>query len=827
MSEIVDRLAAALADQYRLDRELGRGGMATVYLARDLKHDRLVALKVLHPELAAALGPERFLREIRTAARLQHPHILTVLDSGEASGLLWYSMPYVEGESLRERLAREHCLPVEDALRIAREVSLALDYAHRHEVVHRDVKPENVLLSDGQALLADFGVARAVAAGGGRLTETGLAVGTPAYMSPEQATGAHEVDGRSDIYALGCVLYEMLAGEPPYTGPTAQAMITRRLSEPAPPVRRARPAVSEAVERAVVKALAQMPADRFQTAGELAQVLAAAQVTDQGTASTPTASPASAPPAAAARSRRRPTVPSALAFVLGLLVTATMGMLLWRRSHRSGEPAGADAAANAAVAPSVAILYLQNLSADSSDAYLGDGLTEEITSRLSQSQRLRVKSRGAVRRFRDTAPEDPTAIGRMLGVDYLLEGSTRRVGDRVRVSVGLVKAADGFQVWGEDYDRPLTDVLAVQAEIAGQVVTTIAGKLAPEERAALTKRPTESPTAYDHYLRGQYYLGRRSLASVRRAIAEYQAALDLDPRFAAAQAKIGYAYGLWDDYGWKSADLPADSVLPRAIAASARAVALDSTSSDVWVTRGYVLRRRYSEDSLPAQLVAYQRALALDSTNVEGYQRLGVLLAWNLEEDSAGLVTLKRGLRLDPVRAPLLEAIGRTYMLERRCPESILWSDSALAVDSSLFTARWTRARCRLQLGDTAGAVRDRRAALRLPDAPSRMELAFSEVAVASGDTAGLGRRVEATLRVFPTGESYRDMATTQRTEILTAVQTLVSLGQHERALMLLTRIGPPGMYWVRTPEFDPIRHDPRFQRLVRLAREAAQESGR
>ena len=273
MTDVSDRLRSALADRYMLERELGRGGMATVYLAHDVQHDRPVALKVLHLELAAALGPERFLREIRTTARLQHPHILPVLDSGEAAGLLWYTMPYVEGESLRERLRREVQLPVEDALGIAREVGLALDYAHRHGVVHRDIKPENILLSDGQALVADFGVARALEQGiEGRLTETGLALGTPTYMSPEQASGGL-VDARSDVYALGCVLYEMLAGEPPFTGPTPQAIIAKRFTGEVPHVREARSAVPESVDQAIHKALALVPADRFPTASGFAAAL--------------------------------------------------------------------------------------------------------------------------------------------------------------------------------------------------------------------------------------------------------------------------------------------------------------------------------------------------------------------------------------------------------------------------------------------------------------------------------------------------------------------------------------------------------------------------
>src|SRR5688572_24041279 len=262
------QLQAALADRYRIERELGRGGMATVYLAHDLRHDRPVALKLLHPDLAASLGDDRFQREIRLAARLQHPHILTVYDSGEAVGRLWFTMPYVDGESLRGRLARERQLPVEDAIRIAREAAQAIQYAHEHEVIHRDIKPENLLLTrDGNTLVADFGIARGLAGSAeSRLTETGLAIGTPAYMSPEQASGDRGLDARSDLYSLAAVLYEMLAGQPPFTGATTQAMLARRFTEPAPSVRALRPSVPESVDQAIRKALAAVPADRFSTA---------------------------------------------------------------------------------------------------------------------------------------------------------------------------------------------------------------------------------------------------------------------------------------------------------------------------------------------------------------------------------------------------------------------------------------------------------------------------------------------------------------------------------------------------------------------------------
>lgn len=274
MADLVDRLQAALAGRYTLERELGRGGMATVYLAQDLKHHRPVAVKVLRPELAAALGADRFLREIEIAARLTHPHILPLHDSGEAAGFLYYVMPYMAGESLRDRLNREKQLPVEDALQISREVADALSYAHSLGLVHRDIKPENVLFEAGHAVVSDFGIARAItAAGGEKLTETGIALGTPAYMSPEQASGDAQLDGRSDLYSLGCVLYELLAGEPPYTGPTAQAIIARRLTEPVPALHTVRETVPVHVERAIRTALAKAPADRFGTAAQFAQAL--------------------------------------------------------------------------------------------------------------------------------------------------------------------------------------------------------------------------------------------------------------------------------------------------------------------------------------------------------------------------------------------------------------------------------------------------------------------------------------------------------------------------------------------------------------------------
>jgi len=361
-------LAASLTGRYTIEREVGHGGMATVYLARDLRHERLVALKVLRPDLGAAVGAERFAREIKLAARLQHPHILSVFDSGEtATGQLWFTMPYVEGESLRDRIRREHQLSLEETVRITREAALALQYAHEHGIVHRDIKPENVLLTkDGSTLVADFGIARALdtapSATGESLTATGMVVGTPQYMSPEQAAGDRDVGPRSDVYSLGAVAYEMLTGEPPFTGATAQAVVAKMMSGEAPSVRRARPSVPEAVDVAIRRALAPVPADRYATAAEFAKAMDAAERT--------TAAPAAV--ITSARGRRRVPVGAAL---LGLGICIGAGFLFAWRSRE-----GSMAAPGGAIR--LAVLPFENLG-DSADAYFADGMTDALRGKLA------------------------------------------------------------------------------------------------------------------------------------------------------------------------------------------------------------------------------------------------------------------------------------------------------------------------------------------------------------------------------------------------------------------------------------------------------------
>ncbi|HWA15546.1 MAG TPA: serine/threonine-protein kinase, partial [Gemmatimonadales bacterium] len=427
-------LESALAERYRIERELGRGGMATVYLAHDLRHDRPVALKLLHPELAHSLGPERFLREIKMAARLQHPHILTVLDSGEAAGQLWFTMPFVDGESLRDRLDRERQLAVEESVRIATEVGRALDHAHRHGIIHRDIKPENILLTiEGDTLVADFGIARALGGGEQQLTETGMAVGTPAYMSPEQATGERDLDARTDVYALGSVLYEMLAGEAPFTGPTAQAVIAKRMRGEVPQVRTVRPNVPPLVEAAISRALAPVPADRWASAGDFTRVLSSASSMHAASTTVPRAVP------------RR--IPAGLALLLiGFLVGAGV-LFAWRKGSASPAPR----------TRAIAVLPFDN-QGDSTQDYFADGITDEVRGKLTVLPGVVVIASNSSRAYRNSDKPLEQVAGE-LGADYLLMAKVRwaRSSDgsiQVRVSPELVAVTGGKPTtrWQQGFD---------------------------------------------------------------------------------------------------------------------------------------------------------------------------------------------------------------------------------------------------------------------------------------------------------------------------------------------------------------------------------------
>ena len=472
------RLQAALTGRYTIEHELGRGGMATVYLAQDLKHGRPIALKVLRPELAAALGPGRFLREIEIAARLTHPNILPLHDSGEAGGLLYYVMPYVDGESLRSRLAREGPLPLDQALEIAREVASALGYAHEHGVVHRDIKPENVLLESGHAVVADFGVARAVwELAGDRLTETGIAVGSPAYMSPEQAGAEERLDGRSDIYALGCVLYEMLVGEPPFTGPTPRAVAAKHLRQSVPSARITRPGVPAAVDRVIRTALAKVPADRFSDAAHFAAALAAC----------------------AGQPGRRLAPRRWTGVVVAAALTVAVGRWAWARW--SGSPSLPVPAAR--LDPThVAVLYFEDLSEGRTLRHVAGGLTEDLIDQLGQVDALRVISSSGVAAYRErSVPLD--SIARTLGVGTIVTGSVGRSADRLRVAVRLIDAANGNQLRSQTLERPWGDLFVLRDAVAQQVSRFLREELGQEVQLRQRRAATGSVAAWELVQRAQ------------------------------------------------------------------------------------------------------------------------------------------------------------------------------------------------------------------------------------------------------------------------------------------------------------------------------------
>ena len=463
---------------YDVEGEVGRGGMATVYRAYDRRHNRRVAVKVLDREIAASLGTSRFLHEIATAAGLSHPNIVPVHDSGEHNGVVYYVMPLVEGETLRDRLNREKKIPLAETVRIASRIAAALDFAHRHGVVHRDIKPENIILCDGEPLILDFGIAKAITvAGGESLTRTGIAVGTPAYLSPEQASGETQLDGNSDQYSLACTVYEMLAGTPPFTGTSSQGVIAKRFTEKPPDLSARAPEVPAGISAALMKALSLETTGRFKSAGDFTRAL--------------TEAAGSAEAGAAAEGTR----------------------------------------------PSIAVLPFANMSADPENEFFADGIAEEIIGALTKVRALDVVSRSSAFAFKKRT-EDATEIGRKLNVRTVLEGSVRKAGNRLRITAQLIDVATRYHLWAERYDRELADVFAIQDEIATNIVNALKLVLTEKEEAAIRKIPTQSVRAYEYYLRGRQLFHQRRPETLDAAEDMYRRAIALDPNYALAYAGL-------------------------------------------------------------------------------------------------------------------------------------------------------------------------------------------------------------------------------------------------------------------------------------------------
>ena len=701
---IQERLRRSLADRYSLGGEIGRGGMAIVYLAEDSRHARSVAVKVLRPDVGSALGAERFLREVRTVAGLRHPHILPLLDSGEADGLLYYVMPYFAGRSLRDRIAVEHPLPLREVLRITRDVAEALTYAHAHGVIHRDIKPGNILLEADFAVLADFGIALAILhLAGERLTDPNALLGTPEYMSPEQLLGDEVVDRRSDVYSLGCVVYEMLAGAPPFTGPTARSVLARQINDPVPPLATVRADVPEAVARAVERALAKYPADRFAGTLEFVEALRAE----------------SAP-------------------------APTHG-------------------------PSVAVLPFTDVGVGAEGAFLAEGIAEEIITALTKLGDLRVAPRSASFSAR-ARQADLRTIGRQLRVRSVLDGTVRRIGDRLRVTVQLTDTEDGALRWSERYDRVMADVFVLQDEIARQVAGAFEEVLDGTERRA---RRTAGVQAYEFYLRGRQLFREFRHKPMERAREMFQHAIEADPRYGRAHAGLADADCFLYMYFVPRLDL-----LAEAEAASRLALALDPGSAEAHASSGLAFTLR--KDFAPAD-AAFAEAVHLDPRLFEAhyfwaracFQRGDHADALRHFSDACALREDYQAMLL---YAQTLEAMGRRAEATEAYARALEVCERHIALNPddgrALTMGSVGRARC----GDRAGA----------------MEWAERALEAEPGDPVIL----------------------------YAAAGTFAVLGLVDRAVETFARAiahGFANRQWIEEdPDFDKIRGDARFQEVVR-----------
>jgi len=670
LPDVRDRLEYAVADRYVIDREIGMGGMAIVYLAHDLKHERQVALKVLRPELSVTAN--RFVREIKLAANLRHPHILPVHDSGEAAGLLYYVMPFAAGESLRQRIDRVGTLAVSETLQIVGEVAGALHHAHQRGVIHRDVKPGNILLEDGHAVVTDFGIAVMVdTAGRDRITGTGVAIGTPAYMSPEQIDGESVTDARSDVYSLACVAYEMLTGAPPFTGRTPLAVLSRRLTGPIPPV--TRDDVPKTIDSVFASALSLEMSQRHGTAIEFASALA--DVFRGQPASLRSSSPTTAP------------------------------------------------------VRSIAVLPFSNMSADPDNEYFTDGITEDVINALSGVEDLRVASRTSAFAFRGK-DLDIREIGTRLNVATVLEGSVRRHANRLRVTAQLIDVSTGYHLWSEQYDREMSDVFAIQDEISYAIVETLKGTLAKRNSQGLVRVRTENIEAYNLYLKGRYFWNRRG-EGLLRAREYFTAAIEIDDSYAPAHSALADSYSL---LGWYRALAPSEA-FSVARDEAMRAVSLDGHLADghtslafvhmmydwdwgsaesefhraMELNPGHVTTHHWYAEYLMAMgrqdeaIEHSQRALELDPLGLIIHVLLG--MAFYLArrpEDSVG--ECLKTLEMDPHFTPTFIWLGQAYLQLGRHSEAIAAFEKEVALSPERPTTLAHLAVAYARAGDAARA---------------------------------------------------------------------------------------------------------------------------
>ena len=783
MSEAIARLNAALEGRYRIESELGEGGMATVYLAEDIKHGRKVALKVLKPELAAVVGAERFLAEIKTTANLQHPHILPLFDSGEADSYVFYVMPYVEGESLRDRLDREHQLPVDDAVALASKVAGALQHAHEHGIIHRDIKPGNILLQDGEPVVADFGIALAVgAAGSNRLTETGLSLGTPYYMSPEQATGDQAVGASTDTYALGSVLYEMLVGEPPYGGSTAQAVLGKIISGKPVSAMEERPTVSANVDAAIRKALEKLPADRFTSAQEFVRALGDEHFRyGEAVAGL-----------AGADSGLWKRLSIGLA-TLAAVSTIGFGWWIWFGGGLR----------SASVERSIAVLPFDDLSPEGDQQYFADGLSEEIIYALTQIAGLNVAARTSTFLLAEQGADIAT-VASTLGVANVLEGSVRKSGDRLRITAQLIEAESGFHLWSETFDRELTDIFEIQDAIARAIAERLQVTVMAGDQTPLARHGTEDLEAYELTLQGRFHANQLSQEALEQAIDYFDQAIIRDPRYAPAYAGKAFAYGNLSALEY----LPPLVAMPETKAAARRAIQLDNSLSAAHTWLGFAyLFFDWDWTAAEQELVT---ALELNPNSAEAHLVYTAYLASQGRMDEA-VSHVRRAQEIDP-KSIMVYAGGSgtqwTFLMARRYAESIEEGRRAVDLDPENSFAHAHLGLALVENGVFGEGITELEKATRLEDAP--MLKAFLAYGYAEA-----GRESDARALLSEVEEISRERYTCAY-EI--AVVHL-SLGDEDAAIEWLDKAFEDSAACIPLlnvdPRLDNLRDDPRFQELL------------
>ena len=736
--------------------------MAVVFLAEDLKHHRRVAIKLLKPELSAVLGKDRFVREIAIAATLQHPHILPLYDSGQAGGLFYYVMPFVDGESLRERLAREPQLPLDTAFQITREVGSALQYAHDRGVIHRDIKPENIMLSGGQAVVTDFGIARALdAAGAEQLTQSGIVVGTPQYMSPEQA-GASAVDGRTDQYSLACTLYEMLTGQPPFTGASALAVIARHSVDPVPSLRVVRQAVPQGAEGAIMQAMAKVPADRFASMQRFLDALDAPIIT---------------------RPRRGRRLVTALG--AGVLVATAVWWLVAGRAHPGSS-----------VVRAVAVLPFQDFADSSEGSYLGAGMTEGLIADLAQVASLKVIAGSSASVAMGTARSQAN-LARELGVEAVVTGSIRRMGDSVRASVRLLHVPDSTLLFARDYQGRLGELPDLQRQITVAITGAINAELKGTERSRLDERREVDQRAYEAYLHGRFYMDAGEL---ERARAMFEQAERIAPNW--APPYVGMA-NYYTTLPFLSDVAPAE-VLPKARAALVQALTLDETLPEAHAANAYI--RAYYEWDWRAAEQEFRRALELRPNYADAYFSYSRFLASRHRLDEA-IAQLDRSAELDPLSPSLLANralldyfAGRYDVADSRLRE-------ILKSDSTDVTTKWALALVAEQEGrlDEAIAILE-----PISTVSNNRKASLGHAYAVAGKTAK-ARTVLSALH-----------AAADRSYVPSYWFALVhaGLGERDQALRYLERAYEERStvlaYLLIDPRLTPLRDDPRFVALAR-----------